>query len=75
MIRKAGGVAVLAHPVSLKKTGEAMEEEIRKLASLGLSGIETYYSTHMPEQIRSIMRLRKSIIWWRLPDRIFMEKK
>ena len=52
MIRKAGGVAVLAHPVSLKKTGEAMEEEIRKLASLGLSGIETYYSTHTPEQIQ-----------------------
>ena len=52
MIRKAGGVAVLAHPVSLKKTGEAMEEEIRKLTSLGLSGIETYYSTHTPEQIR-----------------------
>ena len=52
MIRKAGGVAVLAHPVSLKKSGEAMEEEIRKLASLGLSGIETYYSTHTPEQIQ-----------------------
>ena len=29
-----------------------MEEEIRKLTSLGLSGIETYYSTHTPEQIR-----------------------
>lgn len=51
MIHDAGGVAVLAHPMSLKKTGEVLEEEIAHLAELGLFGIETYYSTHTPEQI------------------------
>ena len=52
IIKDAGGIAVLAHPCSLKKTGEALDAEISKLVKLGLDGIETYYSTHTKEQVR-----------------------
>lgn len=50
MIQEAGGIAVLAHPRSLKKTGEALEEELCHLVDLGLIGIETYYSGHTGRQ-------------------------
>lgn len=52
IIQDAGGIAVLAHLCSMKKTGEALEEEVKRLVSMGLAGIETYYSTHTPEQIK-----------------------
>ncbi len=51
MIHGAGGVAVLAHPASLKKTGEELEREVCALKDLGLDGIETYYSTFDAGQI------------------------
>ncbi len=52
LIREAGGVMVLAHPGLLE--GErpgALAEVLSHLLSLGLAGIEVYYSRHTPEQV------------------------
>ncbi|MBQ8724887.1 MAG: PHP domain-containing protein [Oscillospiraceae bacterium] len=52
MIKKAGGISVLAHPYTLKLEDKSFRELIQKLISYGLRGIECYYSKHTPEQIR-----------------------
>jgi predicted metal-dependent phosphoesterase TrpH len=50
-ISKAGGVAVLAHPVSLNATSEAaLEAVIIELVKNGLKGMEVYYPDHTEEQ-------------------------
>lgn len=50
LIRAAKGVAVLAHPVWLHRTGEGIEKLCDRLKAAGLQGIEAHYSTHRPEQ-------------------------
>ena len=47
LIREAGGVPVLAHPVFLKGDGF-----IEAFAKDGLAGLEVYHSSHTPEQVR-----------------------
>jgi predicted metal-dependent phosphoesterase TrpH len=55
LVRDAGGVPVMAHPLSLKmETWDALEAELKRLKDLGLSGVETYYSQHSPEETRQI---------------------
>lgn len=46
LIRKAGGLAVLAHPCQLKLSQEALEQLVSELAEMGLDGIEAIYSRH-----------------------------
>ena len=50
LINRAGGIAVLAHPHSLKLSYEETYEKIKELKSYGLAGIEAYHSDHSPEQ-------------------------
>lgn len=50
LIRENKGTAVLAHPTLYKLSDEKLRELISALKVLGLSGIETYYSTYTPEQ-------------------------
>lgn len=50
MINEAGGVAVLAHPFTLKLTDEELKNELKELISLGLKGIEVYHSKSTDEQ-------------------------
>ena len=46
LIRQAGGVAVLAHPFSLRIGKDAMASLFIELAAAGLAGVECYYSEH-----------------------------
>ncbi len=47
VIHQAGGLAILAHPISLGYTKyPRFGEEIIKLQALGLDGIEAYYPSH-----------------------------
>jgi 3',5'-nucleoside bisphosphate phosphatase len=49
-IRRAGGVAVLAHPNQLKTPGDAeLDVVVKSLADAGLQGIECYYRDHAEE--------------------------
>jgi predicted metal-dependent phosphoesterase TrpH len=46
LIRLAGGVAVLAHPATLKLPPEGLEACVQRLVRKGLQGIEAYWSKH-----------------------------
>lgn len=53
VIKKAGGIPVLAHPYSLGKNHQNhLEETIQYLVSHGLKGIEVFYPEHTPEQVK-----------------------
>ncbi len=54
LIRRAGGVAVLAHPAA-----SGAVEYIPTLASLGLQGVEVWYPTHSPEDVRALLRMAR----------------
>ncbi len=50
IIRRAGGVAVLAHPLQLKiEDPDSLEAFVRGLKDLGLQGMECYYRNHTEE--------------------------
>ena len=53
-IRKAGGIASLAHPVRLKGAFPAMLPALR---DCGLNAIEAYHSDHRPEDTESFLAL------------------
>ncbi len=57
LIREAGGTPVLAHPSSLRKSSEGLEETISRLQRAGLDGLEVFYSEHTPEQTRYYQNL------------------
>lgn len=61
-IRGAGGVAVLAHPLQLKlgRDGE-LESQVKRLAGLGLEGMECFYRNHSPEDTASLLALAKKL--------------
>lgn len=48
LIRNAGGIAVLAHPVTLKIPIIELDSLVRELTVYGLGGLECYYSYNTP---------------------------
>jgi predicted metal-dependent phosphoesterase TrpH len=57
VIRAAGGVAVLAHPISLHLAAAELDALLSDLVRDGLRGMECYYSTHNPEQVKLYLSL------------------
>lgn len=57
IIRQAGGLPVLAHPFSLKLSGEPLRAKVEEFTRQGLGGIEVYYPEHSPERLRAYLRL------------------
>jgi len=57
MIRRAGGIAVLAHPFTLNLGPGALAEAVQALAEGGLQGIEVYYPQHPPKLVRQYLEL------------------
>ncbi len=51
IIKKAAGIAMLAHPQTLKLNYDELEEEVLKLKSFGLDGIECYHSGQTSEEM------------------------
>jgi hypothetical protein len=52
MIRQAGGIAVAAHPVHLKRENDAqLNGIIKDLVDMGLRGIEVMHSDHTPNLV------------------------
>ena len=56
-IRAAGGVAVLAHPVTFRLGVNALDEFVGELKEMGLGGIEVFYPEHTPARVRAFRRL------------------
>ncbi|MFA5042611.1 MAG: PHP domain-containing protein [Kiritimatiellia bacterium] len=57
MIRKAGGIAVLAHPFTLNLGKQALADCVGELVQGGLQGIEIYYPQHSPKMVRQYLDL------------------
>ncbi|TSA07849.1 MAG: PHP domain-containing protein [Deltaproteobacteria bacterium] len=57
LITRAGGMAVLAHPGSLKKSLKEVEKVVGELEAAGLKGLEVFYTEHAPEQTRGYQRI------------------
>lgn len=62
LIREAGGIAVLAHPVlcGFKKESE-IYSLIIKLKEIGLQGIEAYYPMHDPDQTAIYLKIAREL--------------
>ena len=52
VLREAGGIPVLAHPIYLKR-----DALIETFVEQGLAGLEVYHSGHNPEQVRQYEKL------------------
>lgn len=67
LIRDAGGIPVLAHPMKishLTRQGgedffERLDRQLVKLKSWGLGGMECYYSSHQPEETERLVCMAK----------------
>jgi predicted metal-dependent phosphoesterase TrpH len=59
VIRAAGGVAVLAHPVMLRLTESELDALLAELVKDGLRGLECHYSSHSPEQVALYLSLAR----------------
>ncbi len=57
IIRKAGGVAVLAHPYQWFKDEDKLSEGIGILVGYGLQAIEAYYTGYFGERLVALLRL------------------
>ncbi len=47
-IQHAGGLAVMAHPVQMGLEADALGGVVGRLKELGLDGLETQHSDHLP---------------------------
>lgn len=57
MIRSAGGIAVLAHPLTLDRSMSILPAVLQELIKLGLEGIEAYYPIHSKNIRRNLIDL------------------
>jgi 3',5'-nucleoside bisphosphate phosphatase len=58
LINAAGGTPVLAHPCLLElESDEQLDEILREMVSMGLKGLEVYFSDHTAEQTRRYAEL------------------
>jgi predicted metal-dependent phosphoesterase TrpH len=60
-IRAAGGVAVLAHPDSLRLSGAELEARLKTLKGQGLAGLECHYGTYDRGQTKDYVRLANKL--------------
>lgn len=61
MIKKANGMAVLAHPQSLKLGEEELIKKIEELKSYGLDGLECYHSKQTPEEMELFVKIARKL--------------
>lgn len=59
LIRQAGGIAILAHPVLYHMNADVLDAMVAELKEEGLSGIECIYSTYQPGDERNMKKLAK----------------
>lgn len=57
LIRKVGGIPILAHPVLYRMGKDALQQLVSLLTEAGLMGIEVIYSTYTAAETRDMQRL------------------
>jgi predicted metal-dependent phosphoesterase TrpH len=60
-IRNAGGIAVLAHPFTLRLKPKKLRACVTELKAEGLQGIETFYPEHSPILVQQYQKLACSL--------------
>jgi len=60
LIRRAGGIPVLAHPATIDSSLKSIPELIGQLAPLGLEGLEVYYPVHSSRNQKQLALLAES---------------
>lgn len=61
MVRRAGGVPVMAHPRAATRGRTVPEEVIEAMAEAGLAGLEIHHRDHAPEAVRHLTDLARSL--------------
>lgn len=59
IIHKAGGIAILAHPL----ISAGNEEQISQIMEMGMDGIEVYHPKHEEEKIENLKRMAERNGW------------
>lgn len=60
LIRCAGGISVVAHPVSLNcRSMEEFDAVLRRFRDKGVDGLEVYSSMHKPSEVNDFLMLAK----------------
>lgn len=59
VVRRAGGISVLAHPGRDDATQALDPALLPQLVAMGLEGLEVYYRSHSPEQTAQFLELTK----------------
>lgn len=59
MIKRGGGIAVLAHPAQLDPSLAKLPKLLDDLVGLGLDGLEMYYPTHSTKMRRRLKKISK----------------
>jgi len=59
VIHAAGGLAVMAHPNSIKLDDRQLAAELPRLHRLGLDGLECYYSQYPSERVETLIALAR----------------
>ncbi|MBJ6727545.1 PHP domain-containing protein [Geomesophilobacter sediminis] len=64
-VRRLGGVAILAHPVSISKEREVLESVVSRLQGLGLDGVEAFNNICSDQESAFLRSLaaRHGMIW------------
>jgi predicted metal-dependent phosphoesterase TrpH len=61
LIRRAGGIPVIAHPVSLGLQGPALREFVSACRDQGVAGIEAWHPNHSVKESRRLERLARTL--------------
>lgn len=61
LIRIAGGLPVVAHPFTLRRTVKELKPLLVQFKEYGLAGIEVYYSEHAADMQRTFSQLAKEV--------------
>jgi 3',5'-nucleoside bisphosphate phosphatase len=59
LARASGGVAVLAHPLTLDLTAAELSAAVAELAEAGFGGIEAYYGRYSPDERARLVELAR----------------
>ena len=61
LIKKAGGCAILAHPVLYKYDDETLKKNLKVFLEAGLDGMEVVYSTNTPDDERKHKKIASEL--------------
>jgi hypothetical protein len=59
LAQRSGALTAIAHPMSMGLYGSALERQVGAFAEMGVTGLESYYSTYDAETRRALVELAR----------------